>query len=129
LAGTNPTVSVATTTAGGPSSNAVQTITFGGTITGGTFTLTFNGKTTAPIAWSTNATALQDNIQTALDQLSNIGLKNTLVVSTSAVVDVRQGTRLTLFGPIDDANPAANGSDLAVISGGIGGPGELVLAG
>ena len=49
--------------------NAVQTITFGGTITGGTastFTLSLDGATTAAIAYSSSATGLQQNIQTAL---------------------------------------------------------------
>lgn len=51
----------------------VQTITFGGTPTGGTFTLTFGGQTTGAISWSATNNTLRDNIDTALEALSNIG--------------------------------------------------------
>jgi probable HAF family extracellular repeat protein len=70
LRGTNPTVSVATTTPGAlPSTPAVQTLTFDGQISGGTFNLTFNGATTAAIAWSADAPTLAANIQAALSPI------------------------------------------------------------
>jgi Bacterial Ig domain len=58
---------------------ALQTITFGGTVTGGDFTLAFNGATTSPITFSTSASALQTNIQGALNSLSTIGAGNSAV--------------------------------------------------
>ena len=72
--------------------DAVQTIAFTGAPTGGTFTLAFNysttngtlSATTAPIAYSSTATALQSNIQSALNALSLIGTGNTLVSAASA---------------------------------------------
>ena len=68
--------------------NTVQQITFGGSVTGGTFTLAFNNGTstvtTSPIPYSTSASTLQSNIQSALNGLSNIGSANPLVNATSA---------------------------------------------
>ena len=59
----------------GTSTNEVQTITISGTPTGGTFTLDYNGQPTVDIAY--NATA--STVQTALQNLSNIGAGNVAV--------------------------------------------------
>lgn len=53
----------------------IQTITITGSPTGGTFTLVWNGQTTAALNW--NATAAQ--VQTALQNLSNVGANNCTV--------------------------------------------------
>jgi autotransporter-associated beta strand protein len=71
LNGTNPTITVATTTTGSlPSTATVQTITFGGTINSGTFTLTEEGVTTAAITWDANPATLASNIQAALNAIA-----------------------------------------------------------
>ncbi len=92
LTGTSPTVTAATSTAGGvsvlsqtfgQSINAVQTLFFSGGITGGTFTLTYNNPTTgvftatSPIPYSSNASTLEANIQAALN--AALGAGNVLV--------------------------------------------------
>ena len=61
--------------AGVPSAGTseVQTLTIGGTPTGGTFTLTYDGQTTAAITWSATNNTLRDNVDTALEALTNIG--------------------------------------------------------
>ena len=61
--------------AGVPSAGTseVQTLTFGGTPTGGTFKLAFDGQTTAAIAWSATNNTLRDNVDAALEALTNIG--------------------------------------------------------
>ena len=61
--------------AGVPSAGTseVQTLTIGGTPTGGTFTLTYDGQTTAAISWSATNNTLRDNVDTALEALTNIG--------------------------------------------------------
>lgn len=51
--------------------------------TGGTFTLTFGAQTTAPIAYNAGAIGT-GSVQAALEALSTIGAKNTLVRSDSA---------------------------------------------
>ncbi|MFF8610793.1 hypothetical protein ACF06X_33345 [Streptomyces sp. NPDC015346] len=60
-----PALSIAVPAAG---TDEVQTVTITGSPTGGTYTLTFSGQTTAPIAYSATASA----VQTALEGLSNI---------------------------------------------------------
>ena len=61
--------------AGVPSTGTseVQTLTIGGTPTGGTFTLAYDGQTTAAITWSATNNTLRDNVDTALEALTNIG--------------------------------------------------------
>lgn len=59
--------------------NAVQTVTVTGSPTGGTFTLTRSGQTTASIAW--NATAA--TVQTAIQNLSNVGAGNVAVTGST----------------------------------------------
>lgn len=63
------------TSVGAPSAGTseVQTITIGGTPTGGTFKLAFEGFTTAAITWSATNNTLRDNVDAALEALSNIG--------------------------------------------------------
>ena len=56
------------------SGNTVDTMLFGGNISGGFFTLGFNGVSSATIAYSTDPATLQNNIQTALNNLSTIGV-------------------------------------------------------
>ncbi len=63
--------------------NVQETLNFSPTTTGGTFTLSFNGQTTAPINWNANNTVLQENIQIALNALTNVGQGN-MVVSAAA---------------------------------------------
>lgn len=57
----------------GAGTSEVQTITFGGTPDGGTFKLAFDGQTTAAISWSATNNTLRDNVDTALEALTNIG--------------------------------------------------------
>ena len=57
----------------GAGTSEVQTLTFGGTPTGGTFTLAYDGQTTAAITWSATNNTLRDNVDTALEALTNIG--------------------------------------------------------
>ena len=61
--------------AGVPSAGTseVQTLTFGGTPTGGTFKLEFDGQETAAIAWNATNNTLRDNVDAALEALTNIG--------------------------------------------------------
>jgi hypothetical protein len=51
----------------------VQTLTLSGTPTGGTFKLAFDGQTTAAISWSATNNTLRDNVDAALEALTNIG--------------------------------------------------------
>lgn len=60
-------------------SNAVQTVTVTGSPTGGTFTLTRSGQTTAAIAYNAAASA----VQTALQNLSNVGAGNVAVTGSA----------------------------------------------
>lgn len=140
LKGTNATINVTTTTAGGTSIyavqtagqtfSAVQTLTFGGNITGGSFTLTLGAQTTAPISWSNNAATLVANIQKALDTLLGAGK---VVVSPPLGVAIQVQPNLTgqsesgliLAGAIDDQGVAfVDGSDLT-----LSGAGELAFYG
>ncbi len=76
------TVQFTTSDSGG--TDAVQAITFTGSPTGGIFTLAFSGHTTGNISYSTTATALASNIQSALNALTGIGAGNTAVSASSA---------------------------------------------
>lgn len=64
--------------AGTPSAGTseVQTITIGGTPTGGTFKLEYDGQVTGDIAWSATNNTLRDNVDTALEALTNVGSGN-----------------------------------------------------
>lgn len=57
----------------GAGTSEVQTLTIGGTPTGGTFTLAYDGQTTAAITWSATNNTLRDNVDTAIEALTNIG--------------------------------------------------------
>lgn len=57
----------------GAGTSEVQTLTIGGTPTGGTFKLAFDGQTTDPITWSSTNNTLRDNVDAALEALTNIG--------------------------------------------------------
>jgi hypothetical protein len=66
------------TNAGAPSAGTseVQTLTIGGTPTSGTFKLAYDGQVTAAITWSATNNTLRDNVDAALEALSNIGTGN-----------------------------------------------------
>ena len=53
-----------------------QTIVLSKSITGGTFTLTFNGQTTSAITYSATTATMASRIQTALEALSSVGVRN-----------------------------------------------------
>lgn len=57
----------------GAGTSEVQTLTIGGTPDGGTFKLAFDGQTTAAITWSSTNNTLRDNVDAALEALTNIG--------------------------------------------------------
>lgn len=57
----------------GAGTSEVQTLTIGGTPDGGTFKLEFDGQKTAAINWSATNNTLRDNVDAALEALSNIG--------------------------------------------------------
>lgn len=57
----------------GAGTSEVQTLTIGGTPTSGTFKLAFDGQTTAEITWSSTNNTLRDNVDAALEALTNIG--------------------------------------------------------
>lgn len=61
--------------AGVPSAGTdeVQTLTIGGSPTTGTFKLAYDGQTTAAITWSATNNTLRDNVDAALEALTNIG--------------------------------------------------------
>lgn len=66
-------------TPSGSSANEVQTVTISGTPTGGSFTLDYNGQPTVDIAYNATASA----VQTALQNLSNIGSGNVAVTGSA----------------------------------------------
>jgi len=57
----------------GAGTDEVQTLTIGGSPTTGTFKLAFDGQTTAAITWSATNNTLRDNVDAALEALTNIG--------------------------------------------------------
>jgi len=57
----------------GAGTSEVQTLTIGGTPDGGTFKLEFDGQMTAAITWSSTNNTLRDNVDAALEALTNIG--------------------------------------------------------
>lgn len=61
----------------------VQTLVFSNGTTGGSLTLTFQGQTTASIPYSTNTTTMAAAIQSALEALSNVGVRNVEVHYTN----------------------------------------------
>jgi hypothetical protein len=70
--------------------NEIQTVTITGSPGGGTFTLTYSGQTTAAIPY--NATAQQ--VQDALEALSNIGDEDVVVTGTNPAFTVTFANRL-----------------------------------
>lgn len=87
-----------------------QLITVSGT-SGGTFTLTYGAQTTSPIAW--NAPAIgTGSVQTALEALTSIGAKNTLVRSDAAGVwsVVLLGSLVNLTAPITGSGAGLTGT-------------------
>jgi hypothetical protein len=93
--------------------NAVQTISSNGA-SAGTFTLTFGGQTTAPIAYTATAAA----VQTALQALSSVGNGNLLVTggpANSAALTV------TAAGTLAGAKIPLLAPDLSGLTGAAGG--------
>lgn len=105
-AGTTPTITHATTQAGGGGSDEVQTITFAHA-SGGTFTVTFDGQTTAALAYGITAAALK----TALEGLSNIEADDLTVDKAGDVYTV------TFGGTLADTNVAQMTSSAASLVG------------
>ena len=66
--------------------NEVQYIDLGDIGSGDTFTLTYEGQTTAPISYNATPATLASNIDTALENLSNIGSTEVLVAHVSAAI-------------------------------------------
>lgn len=83
--------------AGAPSAGTseVQTLTIGGTPDGGTFTIRYDGFTTAAITWTATDATLLTNINTALDNLPNLGVGD--VVATAGTLSSGIGTILLTF--------------------------------
>lgn len=77
--------------------------------TGGTFTLTFSGQTTAAIAYNASAATLQ----TALENLSNIGVGDVTVAKPSA-----GNWTITFGGALADTNVAQITTNAASLTGG-----------
>ncbi len=85
--------------------------------TGGAFTLTYGGQTTAPIAW--NAPALgAGSVQAALEALSTVGAKQTLVRLESGAWTV------TFLGALTNVTAPITGN-----GGGLSGPGAGLTIG
>lgn len=83
---TPPTISHATSQAGGGGNDEVQTVTIAGA-RAGTFTLTFGGQTTAPIEYNAPAA----DIEAALEALSTIAAGNLTVARSGDVITVTFG--------------------------------------
>jgi YD repeat-containing protein len=94
-----PTISIATTTEGGPISE-VQRVGFtADMIMAGTFTLTYDGQTTATISY--NASAAE--VQSALEALSNIGSGDVAVTKLQDSSSVQEW-RVTFTGALAGTN-------------------------
>jgi len=89
----------------GAGTSEVQTLTIGGTPTGGTFTLSYDGQTTGDIAWSATNNTLRDNVDTALEALTNIGTSGVTVAVGTMTAGI--GTLTVTFGG-DLAKQAVN---------------------
>ena len=92
-------------------SDEVQTVTITGGPTGGTFTLTYSGQTTAGIPYNASAAA----VQTALENLSNIGVGDVVVTGGPG-----PGTpyTVTFGGALADTNVAQMTASGASLTGG-----------
>jgi hypothetical protein len=84
LTGTSPTAVIATGTAGSGTTNEIQTIYAVPTVSGGTFTVTYAGQTTAAVAYN----VAPADLQTALENLSNIAPGDVVVSGTAGTVYV-----------------------------------------
>lgn len=80
----------------GAGTSEVQTLTIGGTPDGGTFKLTYDGQTTAAIAWSATNNTLRDNVDAALEALTNIGASGVAVAVGTMTAGI--GTLTITFG-------------------------------
>ncbi|MFP6762418.1 MAG: hypothetical protein VB858_02330, partial [Planctomycetaceae bacterium] len=89
--------------------NEVQTVSIDPTFTGtGTFTLTFGAETTVPLLHDAGAA----QIQTALENLANIGAGNVTVTGTSLVAGDLQVTFVNLLGGRDVSDITVDSSGL-----------------
>lgn len=77
--------------------NEVQKLTFSVTPSGGSFKIIFEGETTAAIPFSASAAG----VQTALENLSNIGVGNVMV---SGSIDNITGLTITFIGTLAGSN-------------------------
>jgi len=82
---------------GGVGSSEAQTITLGAGNTGGTFTITYSGQTTAAIAYNASAA----DVQTALENLSNLAPGDVIVTKSGLVYTIQFG------GTLENTNVAA----------------------
>jgi hypothetical protein len=82
--------------------------------TGGTFTLTYGAQTTAPIAYGTPPIGI-GSVQAALEALSTIGAKNTLVRS-----DAAQSWVVTFIGTLTNVVTPITGSGAGLTGPGAG---------
>lgn len=89
-----------------------QKIVVGGT--GGTFTLTYGAQTTAPIAYNAPPIGL-NSVQAALEALSTVGAKNTLVRS-----DAAQSWIVTFIGTLTNLTTPITGSGAGLTGPGAG---------
>jgi YD repeat-containing protein len=94
-----PSVSVATTTQGGPIDEIQRVGYTAGTSTAGTFTLTFNGQTTGNLSHGATAAT----VRTALEGLSTIGTGNVAVEKLSDT-NMRQEWKVTFQGTLAGTN-------------------------
>ena len=80
----------------GAGTSEVQTLTIGGTPDGGTFKLAYDGQITAAIAWSATNNTLRDNVDAALEALTNIGASGVAVAVGTMTAGI--GTLTITFG-------------------------------
>lgn len=94
----NPPTAVILTSHGEPDdgTDSVQSLTFDDNITGGTFRLKFGIKVTSPITWSATTDTLLHNVESALCQLSSIGVGGAHV-SDAGAMESGHGTANVVF--------------------------------
>ena len=105
----------------------VYTVVFGGTLAGLNNPLLIATASAAP----GNLNVLVSGTNFPLSVLGQDNLwRGPITLNTDTTIDVADQSRLTLYGPIDDAgNPSPSGSSLTVGQVGTGNTGELVLSG
>lgn len=131
LTGGSPTVTVVTTTPGGPGRNAVQTLGFAAGINGGTFTLTYDDGinppvTTGNIAWDADPNTLFANMRAELTGIAALA-GNFDIALMSPTIEIKPNSRLVIAGAINDGTPSTPGVYRSDIN--ISGGGQLLLSG